>query len=389
MPESAATVQALVDGFLSQGYSLCFTPYLLGLIIDAFCLGAILCQVVEYYNQSWATDRVWVRALIVYHSVASSVESGYVVWFNLRLFGLNFGNPVPFVTNAPYYSWFFVFDTLSRTPTAVRTLHTDTASRQLFFVTRAYYMTGRSRAYLVPAIVLPAAAFVGAVGVKAQMTKVDAQIVHAGGQKLVQADEQHATPALLACYGLWFFAELSSDLLTTGASLWALWKSRRERRHRRSTWRVALLVAGSQLPPTLLSLAFFLIVFITARTPILMFFIFLPKTYVLSMLAVLNSRGGLRHMIAKEDAASLQRGLSASRQSRTPAPYGPHGVLVTTETYTESVPMQALPQKISVNRTYRNSIRGDDVFATVELSQALDDQVRLPSTSTVAFIFLS
>ncbi|KAL7419944.1 hypothetical protein Q5752_005863 [Cryptotrichosporon argae] len=137
MDSEAAAYAAQVLGS-QKGVS--FSPFLLGMVLDAMLLGVVLNQLVHWFEHSWATDGWVVRALVIWVGIMAPAISIYTLVWQMDLFVYGFADYLNFL-NVSWFSWTFIFWPAIRTPVS------------LFFTERAYRMLGRSK--LLIAVLTP------------------------------------------------------------------------------------------------------------------------------------------------------------------------------------------------------------------------------------------
>ncbi|KAL7419943.1 hypothetical protein Q5752_005862 [Cryptotrichosporon argae] len=116
----------------------------------------------------------------------------------------------------------------------------------------------------------------------------------------------------------------------------------------RTLRRMIVLLAETQLTPTILAIAFLLVFIIKPSSTFDALFLCVPKVYTVALFIVLNSRRGFLNDFApvRHDVSLTTFGVR-SRQTNANVT---GGIRITTETYTESHKITMPPTKKSVNR---------------------------------------
>ncbi|WWC91637.1 uncharacterized protein L201_006583 [Kwoniella dendrophila CBS 6074] len=299
--------------------------YMVATAVDTFLCGVMIVQFFDYWNYS-RDDRRFNQIMVLITTTSSLAATIYITHMMFKLFVYDFGHYAPFGATMDVM-WMCIFDIIPSTAT------------QIFFAHRAYNLNGKSKTLLISMIITILASVIGSIATPLTQ-KQDSNNVWSSNETIGTA---------FTYLGL--SGALAADIIITGSIMWGLSKSR-------TGWmetdkmitKLIRIGIETQLPPTLLLIAFFVVIFGFPDTYLNVFPLWVQsKIYTCGLLASLNSRYALR--------SARSHGNMSSSTSKTPAKTVVH---VLTETYVHRDDEIYSPSHTQ-NPTVQSSVNRDEV----------------------------
>lgn len=272
---SPAQLEALGQELYANKPGVALGPLLLGTITDICLLGIALMLFVRFQFRVTAHEKRHTRILVYSVMCFAVIISVFNVSYTFHVFVYNFGKYGPFVSNT-WSSWEYILNLTIRLPVAS------------FFATRAWRILNRSIIFAVFVI----SSFIISIA-----CVIASKVIIRDWSKLQVA--RYIIIAKLA-------NEVASDLVITTCIAGWLLRSRTGWNHTdRLLRRLLIMVAETQLPPTI-SLVTFLIAFIVQNPETLTsFFDCDNKINLICLLVVLNTQHSLRRDLEKPMVGSM------------------------------------------------------------------------------------
>ncbi|KAL7418295.1 hypothetical protein Q5752_006751 [Cryptotrichosporon argae] len=264
---TAAAYEAAAQIALSGNKGLSFGPFLIGMLIDSILCGVVVHQFIRWYTFAHE-DRLFIRGIVFLVLVESIILSGYSCAYICHLFVFNFGRYSQF-EQTDWLGWFPLIDVCIIAPV------------QAFYADRAWRLNKQNPFVLGVTALLIVVGFAGGLGTKIAFSLLTSATQVSGIKTFVY---------------LWLAGTLAADVAITSAVLHGLYRSRTGWGHTdKLITRLLAVTLESQLLPALIAAAFLIEYRIQADSFIGAFFeLIQSKIYVVGLLAVLNSRFGLR-----------------------------------------------------------------------------------------------
>ncbi|WRT70283.1 uncharacterized protein IL334_007281 [Kwoniella shivajii] len=361
-PEEIATEQA-AKAVMSLHHDLNLGTFIFAAGTDALLCGIMISQFISYWTFS-SDDRKFNTAIVTITTLSSFCATLFIIVLMFKLFVYNFGFYAPFAS-VPLLTYMSVFDIIPSTAT------------QIFFTHRVYKLTGRSKILLGLITLLILVSLTGAIGFP-----ITQELYHT----FYKSDPVKANALLqshVTMTYLWLSGALGADVLITSSIMLSLMRSRTGWKVTdRTITKLIRVVVETQLPPTILLIVFFVLIFGYKDTYLDIFPLWTQsKFYTCGVLASLNSRYSLRRAL-----------MNSSSQGITPSK--PPIIHVLTETYIQHSEATTLPNDSSQAKprylnddkqfTPKRQPAKDPLDLDLDLGSDLDDaSIKLNTLPTV------
>nr|XP_019049963.1 hypothetical protein I302_00383 [Kwoniella bestiolae CBS 10118]OCF28893.1 hypothetical protein I302_00383 [Kwoniella bestiolae CBS 10118] len=297
VPETSLMQEDLLEAGLKEligpHNGLFMAPILIGFGVDIFLAGIMLKQLTLWWKYA-REDRWFIKILMGWCTVFGIIGTVFNLAFCFHIFVYNYGRYTT-LAEPSWSSWLGIISPLT------------SAGVQIFYTDRAYKLSGQNKPLALTILAAILLSVTGGIGSK--VTSVS-----------------NADPATAGA--------MAADFIITTAILWFLSRSK-------SGWvvtdkvvsKLLAISAESQLPPTLLAIAFLIIfaykttkaaaspdkVVIDVTSNLTIFFMMvIPKTYIVGFLAVLNARTSLRAVFSSSNEQSSGRRKTEPHNPRKP-----------------------------------------------------------------------
>ncbi|WWC87516.1 uncharacterized protein L201_002406 [Kwoniella dendrophila CBS 6074] len=315
-------LEANLKRLISPYNGLFMGPIIIGFIVDMFLAGIMLKQLISWGSYA-KEDRWFIRIIILWCSIFGIIGTVFNLAFCFDIFVYNYGK-YSTLTEPQWSSCLGIISSLT------------SAGVQLFYTDRAYKLSGKNK---ILALTISSAILLSVIG--------------GIGSKITSVSNADVSKAKLATTFIYLLTagSMIADFIITAAILYLLSRSKSGFAVTdKIVNRLLAISAESQLPPTLLSIAFLVIfaykttkananpneVIIDVTSNLTIFFMMIiPKTYIVGFVAVLNARTGLKavysatHELVSKTHKTNDFQMTSRRGIES-------GIQITTETYTHS-----------------------------------------------------